>query len=256
MPTSEENLSLALELADLARDYLSEGREKFGPTKFKEDGSPVTPADIECERMMRAILEKKAPGDAIWGEELGKGEGERLWVLDPIDGTKAFASGSPLFCSLVGLVIQGGFDVGVIEVPAIGRRWAGSAERGFFDGLDGTHDLAGRASKNTDISKASLATTRPSKHPGVARLIDSAGILRFGGDAFNFACVADGSCDIALDMDMQPHDFVALMPVIKAGGACACTIEGNDPSPFEECSLVAAGNRQLLDKALETINST
>lgn len=255
MPHTDDSFSIALELADIARGFLSGGRDKFGATQFKEDGTPVTPADIECERKMRTLLEQKAPGDAVWGEELGKGEGDRLWVLDPIDGTKAFASGSPLFCSLIGLLEHGKPTVGVIEVPAIGRRWAGAPGQGFFDALDGRKDLAGKASKNTDLAVASIATTRPPKHDGAQSLIDSCGIVRYGGDAFNFACVADGSLDIALDVNMQPHDYVAVLPVIAASGALACDFSGNQPDPSKGSDLVAAGNRELLDKALSVINS-
>lgn len=255
MPDADASLELALELADVAREFLRRGREPFGPTEFKDDGTPVTPADIECEMRMRAVLEDKAPGDAVWGEELGKAEGERVWVLDPIDGTKVFISGSPLFCTLIGLIENGRPATGVIELPALGRRWAGSEGGGFFDGLDGRRALAGRASSQADLGAATVATTRPTAHAGHAALLDAAGIVRYGGDAFNFACVADGSLDVAVDADMQPHDFVALLPVLRAAGAVACDFSGNDPDPLKECSLVAAGNRELLDKALAVIDA-
>ncbi len=255
MPDADASLELALELADVARAFLRHGREPFGPTEFKDDGTPVTPADIECEMKMRAVLEEKAPGDAVWGEELGKAEGERVWVLDPIDGTKVFISGSPLFCSLIGLIDEGRPTTGVIELPALGRRWAAGEGGGFFDGLDGRHGLAGRASAQADLAGASIATTRPTAHAGHTALMAAAGIVRYGGDAFNFACVADGSLDIAVDADMQPHDFVALLPVIRAAGAVACDFSGSEPDPLKECSLVAAGNRELLDKALAVIDS-
>ena len=255
MPPADDSLSLALELADIARNLLRDGRDAFGPTEFKEDGTPVTPADIECERRMRALLEEKAPGDAVWGEELGKGSGDRLWVLDPIDGTKAFASGSPLYCSLIGLLVDGKPTVGVIELPDIARRWAGSTSEAFFEGQHGRLGLSGKPSTRTDLAISSIATTRPLTNSGAAKLTDAAGILRFGGDAFNYACVADGSLDIAIDEKMQPHDYVALLPVIKSSGAYACDFQGNDPDPSKESDLVAAGNRELLDKALAVINS-
>ena len=174
-------------------------------------------------------------------------------MLDPIDGTKAFASGSPLFCSLAGLVADGAFAAGVIEVPMLRRRWAASGGRGVCAGPEGERPLAGLASGKTELASASLAATAPLRHPQGAELCGRAAFTRYGGDAYNFACVASGRLDIAIDEGLQPHDFTALLPVLEHAGACCSDFSGRPPVPGRPSDLVAAGSARLLEQALKIL---
>ena len=250
MVDSVANLALAMELTDLARTVLTSNKAHSSNVNYKADGSPVTTADLECERLMRKLLARKAPGDSIWGEELGKEIGERQWILDPLDGTKSFISGSPLYAILVGLVIAGKPSVGVLDCPALSRRWAAVDGHGHeYDGAN-TITLAGRASSVTKLAQATLAMTYPPQAPATQELVNAVGTVRYGGDAFNFACVASGTLDIALDEGLQPHDFLPLVPVIEASGGLLTDFSGQPPDPHYSANIIAASNRALLDAAL------
>ncbi|MBF2735275.1 MAG: histidinol phosphate phosphatase [Betaproteobacteria bacterium AqS2] len=254
MTATVTDFDIAIRLGEVAREILipRATAADFG-VRTKDDGSPVTDADLACERAMRGLLAELVPSDAVWGEELGQETGARCWVLDPIDGTKAFASGSPLFCSLAGLVADGSFAAGVIEVPMLRQRWAAGGGQGVVAGPDGERPLAGLASAKEKLAEASVAVTAPLRHPRGAELCAQAAFTRYGGDAYNFACVASGRLDIALDEGLQPHDFTALLPVLAHAGACCSDFSGRPPVPGQPSDLIAAGSASLLEQALKIL---
>ena len=253
------DFDIASRLGDVARRILTPYGAARDGTAFrsKEDGSPVTEADVACERALREMLAELAPNDAIMGEELERKDGSaRCWVLDPIDGTKAFASGSPLFCTLAGLVEDSSFIAGLIEFPMLRMRWVAGAGRGVFCGPEGEErDLAGATSTRTDLSAASLAVTAPLVHPKWDRLRSAAAFVRYGGDAFNFASVATGRLDIALDEGLQPHDFTALLPILEHAGACYSDFSGAKPMPGQPTDLLVAANADLHQQVLDILNA-
>ena len=242
MSHSSNDLDVATALADAARALLQKSFADGVEVSYKPDGSPVTPADISCEKLMRGIIASSFPDDAVWGEELGKERDKRMWVLDPIDGTKAFTSGSPLFCTLIGLIVDNHPALGIIEVPALAQRWVG------FNGELSLENVPRRKTGTTKLAKASVALTHPGRR--MRKVYGQSGVTRFGGDAYNFARVASGQLDIALDECLQPHDFVALLPVIKAGGGCYSDFEGNEPKLGEPSDLICSANEILHEQAL------
>jgi histidinol-phosphatase len=222
------DLALALRLADAADAVTS---ERFRATDLevtrKPDRTPVTDADTATETALRDILAAERPGDVLLGEEEGgsiAAEG-RGWVLDPIDGTKNFSRGLPVWATLIGLTVDGGATVGVASAPALGRRWWAARGEGAW-----TNDADGTARRITvsgvaDLSDAYLTTTdaRSFAEIGVAErwreLSESVWETRAFGDFWMYCLLAEGVLDIAVDALANPWDLAALVPIVtEAGG--------------------------------------
>lgn len=190
----------------------------------KPDGTPVTSADIEAERLLRGLIGDRFPDDPVLGEEGGlekarqaaPGRGRRLWVIDPIDGTKAFAQGVPLFSNLVALIDEHGPAVGVINLPALGECvWAGRGRGAWWNGEPC------RVSERRGLDGSFLCTSGFSYWPAEARkrLLGSGARVRTWGDAYGYALVATGRAEAMIDPECSDWD-VAPMAVIlaEAGG--------------------------------------
>lgn len=185
----------------------------------KADETPVTVADREVESVLRAAIEEHFPGHAIFGEEFGEtgGEGPYRWIIDPIDGTRAFISGMPLFGMLVGLLEHGKPVLGVVRLPALGEVYYGSAAGAFGN----TKRLA--TSQTRSVEQAFLYINEADKilrdAPGAFDRLNRAGKdRRFGYDCYPHALVAAGHADACVDFDLQPYDYLPLVPVIEAAG--------------------------------------
>ncbi len=191
----------------------------------KPDGSPITGADIEAERLLRRLIASRFPDDAILGEEGGFEEGGpgtrsaasgRLWVIDPIDGTKAFAQGVPLFSNLVALVDEHGPAVGVINLPALGECvWAGRGRGAWWNGRPC------RVSERSAIDESCLCTSGFSYWPAEARgrLLGSGARVRTWGDAYGYALVATGRAEAMIDPECFDWDVAPMAVIIaEAGG--------------------------------------
>ena len=210
------------EATDLARRAGQLTLDWYGPSvevDRKPDGSPVTEADRAAERLLRRELQERHPADSIMGEELGYASGHsgRTWYIDPIDGTRSFVRGVPLFATLVALEDTCGIAVGVIHLPALGDTVMAGRGLGCF--LNGRPI---RVSDRIDMSDAVLCTSGYDLLPDdmARRLHRSSLILRGWGDAYGYALVAAGRIEAMLDPVVSPWD-VAPMPVIlaEAGGA-------------------------------------
>lgn len=190
----------------------------------KSDGTPVTAADTEAERLLRGLISARFPDDAVLGEEGGlekaseasPGGSGRLWVIDPIDGTKAFTQGVPLFSNLVALIDEHGPAVGVINLPALGECvWAGRGRGAWWNGEPC------RVSQRRGLNKSFLCTSGFSYWPAAAlkRLLGSGARVRTWGDAYGYALVATGRAEAMIDPECSDWD-VAPMAVIldEAGG--------------------------------------
>ena len=217
--------------------------------RLKEDGSPVTDADLASEKAMCELLELEVPDHAIWSEERGRQQGEWLWILDPIDGTKSFASGCPLFTVLIGLLHKDEPVLGVIDAPATGERWVG-------DGATCSYTDAAGASRNcrvrpsVPLAETLAATTLPPADAASRRIAAAAGVFRYGGDAYNFASVADGRMHFAFDCNMQPYDYMPLMPIIEGAGGRVADFSGRRPGIRGDGSVIAAADSRMLDEIL------
>ncbi len=222
------DLDAALEVACRACDR---AREEILPrfrnvdVETKGDGSPVTEADREAERVIREVITEAFPEDAILGEEFGASEGSnarREWIIDPIDGTIAFARGIPLFTTLVALVVDGEPVVGVIDLPATGDRIAGARGRGITRAgqpvrVSEGPDLADALVCHGDLFCFDLAGLRPA-YDALAGAVPK---LRGYTDAFGHMLVLAGAADAMMDCDLNPWDAaVTRVLASEAGGVC------------------------------------
>jgi inositol-phosphate phosphatase/L-galactose 1-phosphate phosphatase/histidinol-phosphatase len=215
-----EWVALAQHLADLggavARRYF---RTPLA-VDAKADATPVTRADREAEAAMRAAIEAAAPDHGIYGEEHGRVriDAEFVWVLDPIDGTKSFVSGVPLFGTLIALLHHGVPVLGVIDQPVIGDRWIGAAGQGTT--LNGQPV---RVRPCGDLAEAVLFATTPDMFVGedaarFDRLYRTVRFGRFGADCYASGLLAAGQIDLIAEAMLEPYDYMALVPVIEGAG--------------------------------------
>ena len=239
----DADLELALSLADLA-DSLSVPRFRAGDlsVETKSDLTPVTDADRAVERALRERLAAERPGDSVLGEEEGGGAtpSGRLWVLDPIDGTRNFARGIPVWATLVALLRDGETAVGVVSAPALGRRWWATRGGGAF--ADGTPI---RVSQIGSLDEAAVSGF--SSFAGVG---ERAWHLRDFGDFWQHVLVAEGSLELALDPMLSLWDIPAVALVVEeAGGRCS-GVDGARPTD----SLVSS-NGLLHEDALAALRN-
>ena len=191
--------------------------------RLADDASPVTIADRQAEERMRAILEAELPDHGILGEEYGtvRADAEWVWVLDPVDGTRAFITGMPIFGTLIGLCHRGRPVLGIIDQPILRERWLGYA--GARSTLNG-QPIATRACAS--LESAYLYSTAPAMFTGSLasrhlKLAEKVKNLRWGGDCYAYGLCASGHVDLVVEASLKQYDYAALGPVIEgAGGIC------------------------------------
>ena len=214
---------------------------------------PVTELDRGAERVLRAAIEAAFPADGIEGEEYGlvRGEAERRWILDPVDGTRALICGLPSWTTLVALVEDGEPAAGFIDAPALDE---------LMIGLPGRTTLNGetvRVSGCTALGEARLSSTDPYLFEGAeaeafARVRRAARLTRFGYDALAYARLAAGHLDLVIENKLHRHDWAALVPVVRGAGGVIGDWQGGDH--FEPGSVVAAASQELYDAAVELLS--
>ena len=234
--------AILTELAEKSGDFI---RPFFASADLvvetKGDATPVTIADRGAEELMRAMIRKKFPDHGVIGEEFGsdRPDAEFVWVLDPIDGTKSFASACPLFGTLIALLHRGQPVLGAIHQPVLRQLMVG-------DGA--TTTLNGRAVRVRPMAKiedATLLTTNvnsPTKYqngPAFNALAARAKLFRTWGDCYGYLLVAGGWADVMCDPIMNPWDIAALIPVVRGAGGVITDWQGRDPVNAK--SIVAAG---------------
>jgi inositol-phosphate phosphatase / L-galactose 1-phosphate phosphatase / histidinol-phosphatase len=253
-----ENFNVSADLVQLAQRLADESGKVIAQyfradfhMEDKQDQSPVTIADKEAEKAIRAILKQERPDDGIHGEEFGSAEGSSgyLWVLDPIDGTKSFVTGRPIFATLIGLVYNGEAVLGVINQPIIGDRWIGVKGQGT------THNgQPVRVRECPDITKTRISTTGPEffeleDYLRLYRFLKQEGLFsQYGGDSYSYGCLASGWLDAALEGHMKLHDYAALIPIIEEAGGIITDWQGK-PLPlnptFDNRQVIASGDEAL-----------
>lgn len=266
-------VALAQELADAAARVTTAYFRRPLAVEAKADDSPVTAADRAAEKAMRALVADRAPGHAVYGEEEGvdaAGDGEYVWVLDPIDGTKSFVTGKPLWGTLVALVRNGVPVVGVIDQPVTKERWVGV--RGRPTTLNGE---AISVRPCAALDDAFMYSTTPLMFEGAAKgaYDDLAGKVRvplYGCDCYAYGLLAAGFCDLVVEADLKPYDFMALVPVVEGAGGTMTDWDGaplrwwpyDDGSPgyaagkaddTTTCEVCAAGDTLAHAQALEAL---
>ena len=252
---SQDDLTFAKRLADAAA---AETRPRFLSrglaVEMKQDASPVSEADRAAETALRRLIQAERPEDGIVGEEFDDIETQSgdVWVLDPIDGTKSFITGRPLFTTLIALLREGRPVLGVIDQPIVQQRWIGA------QGLPSTcNDKAIRTRSCPDIAKAWFAATMPDpdshNRQRAERVISCCAGSVWGGDAYSYGLLASGLQDIMIESDLKIYDFAALVPVIEGAGGKICDWSGNPLTTQPRSDVVALGDASLCEKVLEIL---
>jgi len=230
-----DDLSLALMLADRA-DALT--RARFGALDLrvdtKPDLTPVTDADRAVESELREVLGRDRPGDSIVGEEFGGTTtfSGRQWIVDPIDGTKNFVRGVPVWASLIALLEDGVPTVGVVSAPALHRRWWAARGQGAFVSVDGAKARRLSVSSVAELGAASLSFSSLSgwAHLGLREkfieLTDAVWRVRAYGDFLSYCLLAEGAVDIAAEPEVSVWDLAALDILVREAGGQLTSLNG------------------------------
>ncbi|MDT8327519.1 MAG: inositol monophosphatase family protein [Roseovarius sp.] len=258
---SEKSIKTAHALADAARAAVLPFFRSTGliADNKHSDGTfdPVTEADRAAERVMRDILARMCPEDGIVGEEFGElvGKSGLRWVLDPIDGTRAFLSGSATWGVLVALSDDSGPIYGLIDQPYIGERFEGGFGRATMTGPLGTSPLKARGDRPLD--EAILFTTFPevgtvAEGAGFSALAQQVKLVRYGLDCYAYALLAAGQIDLVVEAGLAPYDIHAPIAVIEAAGGIVTDWRGRPAHGGGR--VLAAASRQQHAAALEVLS--
>ncbi len=245
-------------LPQVSRPIIANWFRQNPQTTQKTDQSPVTIADQQTEIALRDVIAATFPDDVIQGEEFGitgNSDSSRFcWVIDPIDGTKAFISGKPIFGTLVGITDRGVPFAGMIDMPFLEETYVGHGmnRNQPFCQLNGRPV---RPSDCTDLKAARIATTSPSALSisglaGFNHLAAQAAITNYGGDCHNYALLAAGHIDLVMEDSLAPHDIMAVVAVMQAAGAIVTDTAGRPIMHGRSTSILAAATRRLHAAAL------
>lgn len=222
----------------------------------KADDSPVTQADQAAEAAMRAILATERPTDGIFGEEHGNErlDAAQVWVLDPIDGTRSFITGSPLWGTLIAVVRGGRTVLGLVDMPVLGERWVGTAGRAQRNGTPV------RTRGCSALAQARIVTTSPDifnaadwqRYDALSR---QCAMRRFGGDCYGYAQLAGGTVDLVVETGLQPYDYLAPAGLIEAAGGVVTDWEGRPLGLASDGRVLAAGTPGLHAAALAVLRA-
>lgn len=225
---------------------------------------PVTEADRAAEAAMRKLIGEAFPHHGVIGEEFGvEGQGsEYVWVLDPIDGTKSFISGLPLWGTLIGLLHRGAPCYGLMHQPFTRERFYGDGKAAHWTGRGPNGDKSSRRLLTRacpDLGRATLMTTSPKLIPAPLRpryeaLEAKTRLARYGGDCYAYCMLAAGHIDLVVEAGLNAYDIVALIPIVRGAGGIVTTWDGGDPS--KGGAIVAAGDRRIHQQALEALSAS
>jgi histidinol-phosphatase len=231
--SATRDLQFAHQLADIAdeitmRHFLASDLQ----VSMKADATPVTEADTSVERALREHIGRQNPGDGILGEEFGSSSTQdRTWIIDPIDGTKNYLRGVPIWATLIALRTDQGITLGLVSAPALGRRWW--AERGhgaWVRDIQGERQI--RVSSVPTLAEASLSISDPVGWPPgtLTALQDVTWRSRAYGDFWSHVLVAEGAVDIAAEPQLAVYDMAAFIPIVLEAGGMVTGWQGGDPT--------------------------
>ena len=237
---------------------------------IKNDKTPVTAADKAAELAIREILADRHPDHGQIGEEFGtdRDSSEYVWVIDPIDGTSAFISGQPTFCTLIGLTWRGKPILGLIDQPIIGERWVGVTSKGLVSADPGEEAYVSSMFNGkpihtrsvTALAKATLYATSPDMFVGIdqevfGRLSRDVSLCRYGLDGYAYGLLALGCIDLVAEASLEIHDYCALVPIIEGAGGVATDWRGEPLSLQSDGHVLASGSQDLHRLALKTLGA-
>jgi histidinol-phosphatase len=244
------DLQFALRLADAA-DAISRARFRQADlvVTTKPDLSPVSDADKAVEQALRSAIRNEQPGDSVLGEEFGVvGESRRQWIIDPIDGTKNYVRGVPVWASLIALAVDSIPVVGVVSAPALGKRWWAAKGSGAWM----SDEVAAQSRRRLQVSAVAELADASASCSGISRW-DEAGRLqgylalsrtvwrtRDYGDMWPYMMVAEGTVDVAGELDLHAYDMAALIPIVEEAGGTFTSL-GGEPGPWQHTAVATNG---------------
>lgn len=247
-------------LADAARKETLP-RFRVGADIVNKEASgfdPVTEGDRAAEIAIRAVIEQHFPDHGILGEEHGSVglDREYVWVIDPIDGTRAFISGVPVWGTLIGLYRNGEAVMGLIDQPFTGERYFADGTVSRYSGPDGSKVLSARPCES--LSDAILFTTSPhlfvdGRKARFEAVQEKVRLFRYGCDCYAYALLAAGHIDLVVECGLKPYDVGGLIPVIEQAGGIITTWDGGPAENGGE--IIAAGSRKVYDAAMAILNA-
>ncbi len=258
-PDFGDDVRFAHVLADAA-DAISLGRFRAQDlhVETKPDLTPVTDADRAVEDSIRTTLSRSRPRDAMLGEEFGaSGHGPRRWVVDPIDGTKSFVRGVPVWATLIGLMVEDEVVAGVVSAPALDRRWWAARGQGAWTGRSLARASRCAVSDVSSLSDASLSYSGLDGWETAGRLEAFFGLMRSCwrsrgyGDFWSYVLVAEGAVDVACEPDLALHDMAAVSVIVEEAGGRFTSLDGV-PGPGGGNAL--ATNGRLHDEVLQRLS--
>lgn len=247
-------------LADAASDSIMPYFRADMAVENKADSGfdPVTVADRDAEAAMRRLIEQQFPDHGIIGEEFGvvREGADFVWVLDPIDGTRSFISGLPVWGILIGLLKEGEPMIGMMAQPFTGERFVGDGKRAWYRGPGGDKRLAAR--RCPSVGGATLFTTSPALMQGDDRVaydhVETAvRFARYGIDCYAYCMVAAGHADIVIETELKAYDIVALIPIVEGAGGRLTDWQGRSAAAGGR--VVATGDGRLHDDVLNLLGS-
>ncbi|MDF3415484.1 inositol monophosphatase [Sulfitobacter sp. M57] len=256
MTDLEKRLLTALGITEAAAQVALGHFRNSPDIETKLDQSPVTVADKETETAIREGLARAFPREAIFGEEFGQtGAGGDMWIVDPIDGTRSFITGLPLFGMLLGYLTGQGPQLGIIRMPALDEVYAGAV--GFGATCNGAPISV---SACRELAKARLFINEGDKiaaqAPTVfARLVQAGELRRMGADCYPHALVARGLVDAVVDFDLQPYDYLPVSAVVEAAGGIMTDWQGGPLGMGSDGRTLTAATPELHAELIELVNA-
>lgn len=257
-PWTDEVLDFAQDLAGQARSIALRWFRHQPGIKVKADASPVTVADRGVEEFLRREIARRYPDHGVLGEEFGiqAGDAPILWSIDPIDGTRSFITGNPLWGCLLAVLHERQPLLGIIDIPYTAERWVAVRGRGCW--LNGER-CSTRAV--TDLAQAILQATSPDLF-GEAdrRAFDHLGqavyLRRFGGDCYAYALLASGHVDLVVESGLMPYDYLPLITVVQEAGGIITDWQGRALTAQSDGRVIAAANARLHEQALHRLTGS
>ncbi|MFA5263799.1 MAG: histidinol-phosphatase [Opitutaceae bacterium] len=222
--------------------------------EIKSDDTPVTLADKGAEELMRRMIRERFPSHGILGEEYGpeRLDAEWVWVLDPIDGTKSFATACPLFGTLIALQHKGQPVLGAIHQPVMSQLMIGDGHTTELNGRPVKCRATKRLADATFLTSDMLSPAKYQNGAAFSALCSKARLVRTWGDCYGYLLLASGWADVMVDPIMNPWDIAALIPVMRGAGGIIADWQGKDPVGAE--SIVASTTLELHDEVIAGLN--
>ena len=254
-PSPDDLLKAVLEISESAAAIPMRYFRSGVAVEDKPDESPVTIADKETEEHIRRAILERFPSHGIFGEEFGRQETDSsfTWIVDPIDGTRSFISGMPLFGMLLGVLRDGRAEAGIIRMPALGEYFAGARGGGAT-----WNGRPMRCRPAPPLAKASIIINEAERilmddSEKLKRLKNAGRLVRFANDCYAFGLLAAGQIDVVLDFDLQPYDYMPVVPVIEAAGGTITDWSGRSLGLDSDGSVLATGGGQIHREMLKLL---